>query len=513
MKHLFLLALMISLTFPFCTYGGQKDRPNILYIMADDLGWKDVGYHGSEIKTPHIDHLAKGGVRLERFYVMPVCSPTRAALMTGRYPIRYGLQTGVVRPWAQYGLPLDEYTLAQGLNAVGYYCAMVGKWHLGTIEPGYLPTRRGFDHHYGHYLGAIDYFTHMRMGGLDWHRNEKALREKGYTTNLMGAEGAKIIRKHDFKKQPLFLYVAFNAPHTPLQAPEEYLKKYDHITKKKRRAYAAMVTCMDDAIGNIVSALEKAGQMENTIIIFCSDNGGPITLGANNGSLRGSKGTLYEGGVRVVAFVHWRGRLKGGTTNESVMHIVDWFPTLTNLAGAKLHLKHKLDGLDIWPTITLNKPSPHEEILLNAETNRGALLQWPWKILAQKKRRKAKKKTIELYDLSRDPGEQNNLAEKNPAKTKALLKRLEYYTKAARPALGGKGRLPKGYKAPKIWGEVKEAKQKTSSNNKLYHSLGLVAGFAGIQPSPGGPERLHLHLPQLTEVGSQTNVFRRKVNP
>jgi arylsulfatase A-like enzyme len=430
---------------------GKAPRPNIVYIMADDLGWKDVGYHGSEIKTPHIDALAKAGVRLEQFYVMPVCSPTRASLMTGRYPIRYGLQTGVVRPYADYGLPLAEQTLAEMLRAAGYFTAMVGKWHLGTIEPGYLPTARGFDHHYGHYLGAIDYFTHERDGGLDWHRNKKPLREEGYSTELLGKEAVKLITDHDFSKKPLFLYVPFNSPHSPLQAPQSYLDQYQDIKNKKRQSYAAMVACMDDQIGHIVAALKTRGVYENTLIIFHSDNGGPINLGANNDPLRGAKGSLYAGGVRVVALAVWQGKLKAGTINNEPLHIVDWYPTLKKLTGSSLVQKLPLDGMDLWPTIAGGKPSPHKEILFNAEANRGAILRDGWKLIVTGKLpAKEAPNKVELFHLSKDPSEKTNLAAQQAQRVQELLERLNQYAMEAIPARGGPE--PKGFVTPKIWG-------------------------------------------------------------
>ena len=187
-------------------------KPNIVFILADDLGYADVGWHGGEIKTPNLDKLANGGAKLEQFYVQPVCSPTRAAFMTGRYPMRHGLQVGVVRPWAQYGLPLDERTLPQALKEAGYETAITGKWHLGHFQPEYLPTRRGFDHQYGHYNGALDYFTHIRDEGFDWHKDDKVNRDEGYSTHLLATEAARLIRERD-KKKPLFLYVPFNAVH------------------------------------------------------------------------------------------------------------------------------------------------------------------------------------------------------------------------------------------------------------------------------------------------------------
>ncbi|MGF1583067.1 MAG: arylsulfatase [Gemmataceae bacterium] len=443
-----------------------KKRPNILFIMADDLGWNDVGYHDSIIKTKNIDALAKSGVRLEQFYVMPVCSPTRASLITGRYTIRYGLQTGVVRPWARYGLPLNERTLAAVLRDAGYFTAISGKWHLGSISKEYLPLQRGFDYQYGHYLGALDYWTHKREEGLDWHRMGKALREEGYTTNLIGNEATTIIKKHNFQKNPLFLYVPFNSPHTPLQAPEKYIAQYQDVKNKKRRIYAAMVTCMDDNIGRIVEVLKDRGEYENTLIIFCSDNGGPITLGASNTPLRGSKGTLYAGGVRVVAFAVWPGKLKAGSVNNEPLHMVDWYPTLIKLGQGKLKQKLSLDGSDIWPTIAEGKKSPRKEILFNAEAKRGALYYDGWKVVVTRRdlpidlsgnlKFGGKKKSgkIELFHLDEDPTESTNLASKKPKKTIELLKRLNKYAKEAVPAKGRNGKRPKNFRAPEVWGET-----------------------------------------------------------
>ena len=195
---LFLLAIGVT----------AAERPNILFILADDLGSSDVGWRGSEIKTPNLDKLALSGARLEQFYVQPVCSPTRAALLTGRYPMRHGLQVGVVRPWAQYGLPFEERTLAQALKEAGYVTGIFGKWHLGHFAPEYLPMRRGFDRQYGHYNGALDYFEHTRDGGFDWHRDDKVCRDEGYSTHLLAEEATKFIRDHDGAK-PFFAYVPF----------------------------------------------------------------------------------------------------------------------------------------------------------------------------------------------------------------------------------------------------------------------------------------------------------------
>ena len=260
-------------------------RPHIVYLLADDLGSADVGFHGGDIRTPHLDALAASGTRLEQFYVQSVCSPTRAALMTGRYPFRLGLQVGVVRPWAQYGLPLEERTLAQALREAGYETAIVGKWHLGHFAPEYLPTRRGFVHQYGHYNGAIDYFTHIRDGGFDWHRDDRVLHEEGYSTELIAREAVRILSEHDTER-PLFLYVPFNAVHAPHQVPDKYRQPYAHLAEP-RQTYASMVAAMDEAIGQIVGELERRDLRHRTLVVFHSDNGGPSPgVVTNNGPLR-----------------------------------------------------------------------------------------------------------------------------------------------------------------------------------------------------------------------------------
>ncbi|MDB6071346.1 MAG: sulfatase, partial [Verrucomicrobiales bacterium] len=290
--------------------------PNILYIVADDLGWKDVGFHGSpDIKTPNLDQLAAGGARLERFYVQPFCTPTRAALMTGRYPIRYGLQTVVIPSKGGYGLDTNEYLLPQAMKDAGYATAMVGKWHLGHADQKYWPCQRGFDYHYGAVLGEIDYFTRESHGVLDWQRNNKEVRVEGYNTQLLGADAVRLIGEHDVAS-PLFLYLAFTAAHTPYQAPKEYIERYAGIKDETRRTYAAMITCMDDEIGKVLAALDQKNMRKNTLILFHSDNGGTRdakmtgegnvkTVPCDNGPLKGGKGQLYEGGTRVPSFANW----------------------------------------------------------------------------------------------------------------------------------------------------------------------------------------------------------------
>ena len=255
----------------------DEAQPHIVVVLADDMGWADVGYHGSEIQTPNLDQLAMSGVRLEGFYAQPLCTPTRASLMTGRYPFRYGLQVGVIGPRADYGLPTEERLLPEALQEAGYRTAIVGKWNLGHARPEYLPTRRGFDHQYGILGPAADYWTHEsappggRRAGLDWRRDDRPIREQGYATELIAREAVRLIEEHPVSR-PLFLYVAFTAPHFPLQAPEAFVERYGHIEDPRRRIYAAMVTAMDEAVGQIWDALEDRGcQINNEHSIETDD--------------------------------------------------------------------------------------------------------------------------------------------------------------------------------------------------------------------------------------------------
>jgi arylsulfatase A-like enzyme len=449
----------------FLAAAPAASKPNIVLLLADDLGSHDVGWRASEIKTPNLDKLALAGARLDQFYVQPVCSPTRAALLTGRYPFRHGLQVSVVRPWAQYGLPLEERTLPQALREAGYQTAIVGKWHLGHFRPEYLPTRRGFDHQYGHYNGALDYFTHIRDDGLDWHRDDRASRDEGYSTHLVAREAVRLIKERDAKR-PLFLYVPFNAVHGPYQVPDSYTQAYRNL-EGRRRTYAGMVAALDEAVGQIAAAIADAGLTGNTLFIFSSDNGGPQPgVVTSNGPLREGKGTIYEGGVRTCAFATWQGKIAPGTVVNVPLHIVDWYPTLLTLAGASLEQSLPLDGRDLWPALTAGAPSPHTEIVLNTTPHHGALRVGDWKLVLNGQNRsvdgEAPKKPpstegdarIELFDLAKDPGEKNNLATEKPEIVKDLRAR---YDALASQAVPPKARpRPRGFKNPKVWGQPDE---------------------------------------------------------
>jgi arylsulfatase A-like enzyme len=417
--------------------------PNIIYIVADDQGWKDVGFHGSDIKTPNIDSLARGGVRLEQFYSQPWCTPARAALMTGRYPHRYGLQTLVIPSAGTYGLPTDEWLLSQALKEAGYRTAIIGKWHLGHADRKYWPRQRGFDYQYGPLLGEIDYYTHSAHGTRDWFRNNEPVKEEGYVTTLLGNDAVRLIENHD-AKTPLFLYLAFTSPHAPYQAPKEYLDQYQSFTDPTRRTYAAMITAMDDQVGKVVRALEKKKLSDNTIILYQSDNGGPrsakvtgevdmskSTIPADNGSFRGGKGSLYEGGTRVALVANWPGHIKPGSVVDQPIQSVDMYPTLARLAGASLVKNKPLDGMDVWPTMSEGQPSPRKEVVYDIEPFRGGLRQGDWKLIWQA----TLPSKVELFNLAQDPGEQVNLADENPQKVAELKQQIEAQAREAVPPL------------------------------------------------------------------------------
>jgi arylsulfatase A-like enzyme len=417
------------------------NKPNIVYIVADDLGWKDVGFNGStDIKTPNLDKLAETGARLEQFYAQPMCTPTRAALLTGRYPNRYGLQTIVIPSVSTYGLATDEWLLPQALKEAGYQTAIIGKWHLGHGDRKYWPRQRGFDYQYGPLIGELDYFTHEEHGVLDWYRDNRAVKEKGYTTTLLGDDAVKYINQRD-TATPFFLYLAFNAPHTPYQAPQGYIDRYKNIADPTRRIYAGMVTCLDDHVGRVGDALDKKKLRANTLIIFQSDNGGTrnamfsgvmtdmskIRIPCDNGTYREGKGTLYEGGTRVCALVNWPGHVPASVSVNEMIHVVDMYPTLAKVAGASTAKCKPLDGLDVWTTISEGKPSPRTEIVYNVEPFRAGIRQGDWKLIW----RTLLPSSIELYNIAQDPSEKNNVATEHPDKVAQLQKRMEEVAKGS----------------------------------------------------------------------------------
>jgi len=433
-KHRLLLglaALAGGLTADTPTARAQgPTRPHIVHIVADDLGWGDVGFHGAkDVRTPNIDRLAATGTRLEQFYAQPLCTPTRASLMTGRYPLRYGLQTFVIPSQLGYGLAPDEWLLPQALKEAGYTTAIIGKWHLGHADRKYWPTRRGFDHQYGFHGDEIDYFRHEVNGVPDWYRDDVPLEEEGYSTTLLGDEAVRLIASHD-PSRPLYLYLAFNAPHTPYQAPEEYLDRFNGIDDPVRRTYIAMVGALDDQVGRVLDALEKKQLRDRTLVLFHSDNGGVTdaeTAGeepapkavASNGPYRGGKGTVYEGGTRVVALASWPGHVRAGAVADGVIHAAALHPTLLALAGGRTSRGKPLDGMDVWGTIAGGRPSPRKEVVYNVEPSAAGVREGDWKLAWHAQL----PSSVELFNIAEDPFEERDVAARRPEKVAELQKR------------------------------------------------------------------------------------------
>ena len=399
-------------------------RPNVVFILVDDIGYADCGFMGAtDTRTPSIDALAAAGTILEAHYAQAFCSPTRACLLTGRYPTRTGCYRIFMTP-AEGGLPPGEITLADALKASGYQTAICGKWHLGQFAPKYLPQARGFDRQYGHYGSAINYFTHEAGRQRDWFRDGQPLDEDGYATDLIAAESCRLIATRDAAK-PLFLLVSFNAVHAPAHARPDQVAMFKGLTGP-RRVHAAMLWSLDEGIGRITRALDEAGIRDDTLVVFAGDNGG-MWPGVN-GPLRDLKGTLYEGGIRACAFATWPNRIPAGRRTAEPMHVVDWFPTLVKLAGGTPDPARPLDGRDVWPMIAEGRPSPHEEILVARAPDDGAIRAGNWKLTHGKRSKK-----LELYDLASDLGETKDLAEAEPAKLAELQTRLAAALRGAVP--------------------------------------------------------------------------------
>ena len=426
-------------------HGQTAPRPNIVVFLSDDMGWEQVGFNGGEeVPTPNIDRIAREGVKLTQFYVQPVCSPTRACLLTGRYAWKNGME---VRPTAEsrHGMLLDERTIAEALREAGYQTWMVGKWHLGEWQRPHLPLQRGFDHHYGHYSALIDSFTHMRGPVLDWHRNGRPVIEEGYSTFLLADEASRLVQRHDGGR-PFFLYLPFNAVHGPHQAPDEFLEKYAH--RGRAGPQRAQLECMDIAIGRVIEALERKGLLDATLVMFTNDNGG-IRI-TSNGPYRGFKAHYHEGGVRVPAAMRWPGRIPAGSASDEMLHAVDLFPTLARLAGAKTDSGLPLDGLDAWDAIANGAASPRDEIVHSLEVIRVA----DWKLIEEGASYYGwRDQPLQLFNIRDDPYEETNLAGSRPDKVAELRERLARHRLLARePEM--LEQIP-NY-PPAVYGEVEE---------------------------------------------------------
>ena len=412
--------------------GQTPEQPNILIIVADDLGWADVGYHNPEMRTPNLDSLVQAGVELDCHYVMPVCTPTRVALLTGRYPSRFG--NHCTQPSNEQALPFGTQTLASLLRAEGYDTALVGKWHLGS-KPEWGPNHFGFNHSYGCLAGVMAPYDHRyrlsRPGfSKTFHRNHEFIEEPGHSTDLMADEAIDWIEKK--RDSPFFLYVPFQAVHVPLSEEPRWRAVNKHISSEDRRLFAAATTHMDDAIGRIIEAVERTGQRENTLVVFFSDNGAltnheggkypppdpPLANFSSNAPLHGQKGETYEGGIRVPAFVNWPTVIQPRKVTTPV-HVVDWMSTLANISGVT-DFGSLTDGQNIWPLLDgkVNTLPPRTFYwVVNEDRRWVALRQGDWKILRNLR------KDWELYNLADDPHELTDLADTMPSHLNDLKRR------------------------------------------------------------------------------------------
>ncbi len=441
----------------------EPDQPNIVIILADDLGWNAVGYHNDEVWTPNIDRLCSEGVELTNFHVSPMCSPTRAGLMTGRYPIRYGLARSVIPPWRDFGLSTDEVTLAEALGQAGYgKRGVFGKWHLGHARLKWLPTQRGFTQFTGCLNGAVDYLTLERDGERDWHDNNEPSSASGYATNLIGEAASNFIKQSATDDQPFFCYVPFTAPHSPFQAPENERDRYSHIKNETKRTYYAMISVMDQEIGRILKSIDDAGIRDKTIVWFFSDNGGVAEIQGNNKPLRGAKLTTYEGGVRAVACVRYPKMFPVTQVTEPTAFI-DVMPTLMSLAGLKPNDAgcKPLDGLDLTPLLSgrVKELPPRDLYFYHGQSGEDqepiAVISGRWKLLINGPSLVngiTPEHEVSLFQIANDPIESLDVAAENQATVTALSKQLIEFRKLQPP--DGVPPYPegkKGFVTPKDW--------------------------------------------------------------
>lgn len=391
-------------------------KPNFIVFLADDEGYGELGCQGNkEIPTPHIDSIAKNGVRFTQGYVSgPYCSPTRAGLMTGRYQTRFGHEFNPGGSRDKVGLPLSEKTVADRLKALGYATCAIGKWHLGEA-PDFYPMKRGFDEFYGTLANTPFIQPRLFMDSREAAEVRAPAEKDFYTTDAYAARAVDWIGKN--KDKPFFLYLPFNAQHAPLEAPKKYLDRFPNITDEKRKLFAAMMSAKDDAVGQVLAKVRELGQEENTLIFYLTDNGGPTpSTTSKNDPLRGLKATTLEGGIRVPFMVQWKGKLPVGKTYEPPVIQLDILPTVVSAAGGKVDPAWKLDGVNLLPYLTgENKGKPHETLYWRFG-EQWAIRHGDWKLVASR----IDGKEPRLFNLAEDIGEAKDLAVKNPEKFKEL---------------------------------------------------------------------------------------------
>lgn len=445
-------------------------RPNVLWIVADDLGWGDLSFrNGGQIKTPVLENFAREGAVLTNYYVQASCSPSRATFMTGRYPRHHGINAAIPM-FRSVGLALNETTVAQLFRSLGYATHAIGKWHIGALSYYHTPTFRGFQSFYGFYGGIEDYKTHKKGKAVDFRRDEgencgrgcsrPALEDVGnYSTKIFTNEAVRLVEDKQERGDdtPWFMYLAYQAVHFPGQVPQRYSDMYRDVfpDDENRMQYAGMLTDLDESVGKVLDAVNKAGQLENTVVVFTTDNGGPVRKGASNAPLRGSKGELWEGGTRGTAMLRGPG-VPAGSEYASLMHCADWLPTLLGAADSWPLSKSTtlpLDGLNLWDSFRdLEGAKVRENVFYGATDKKSAKMLGPalrvgdYKLLLRGPEafssshnssefygpmsKEAFSDTADyplraLYDLRSDPGETTNLAAKKPQKTRRMLKRLK----------------------------------------------------------------------------------------
>ena len=446
--------VVIGLLF-FCTVALGQRRPNIVLIVSDDMGYADIGIHGSsDIPTPNIDALARGGIRFTNAYVSgPYCSPTRAGLMTGRYQQRFGHEFNPDRTLRhKLGLPLTEVTMANYLREAGYRTALFGKWHLGKGEE-FHPMSRGFDEFFGFLDGDHSYIDPELNGPDPLLDGRKPVTETPYLTDAFTDRAVDFIKRQ--KSQPFFLYLAYNAVHTPMQAPEKYLNRFPNVADKTRRTYAAMLSAMDDGIGRVLAALRDAGLEENSLIIFLNDNGGPTMQGttingSSNAPLRGSKRQTWEGGIRVPLIIQWKGKFPAGKIDPRPIIQLDVLPTALSAAGLKPKPRSNFDGVDLLPFLTGKRSGRPHNALYWRLGEHMAIREGDWKLVKTGEGRLFGAdaaaadylSSVQLFNLAADVSESRNVAAENPKKVEQLVASWKLWNKMLAKPLWGPSPRP-----------------------------------------------------------------------
>lgn len=446
------LSLLITLFIGPAISLSAADQPNIIFVLSDDMGWNQPGFNGGDTGlTPNLDRFAAEGLKLNEFYTHSVCAPTRSAFLTGRYAFRtwsdwrsedfgkpsYLAKLGLTLAINERGeetrrihaLDTEERTVAEALKEAGYFTALIGKWHLGEWLPEHLPMGQGFDHQYGHYAWGIDYYDKTivhnapaRFAVYDWHRNQRPVNEPGYATDLIGAEAVRVIQEHAADDKPMFLYVAFNAVHGPLNPPPNF----EGDVNDPLAIRDSMLASFDTAFGSILSAVETAGIGDNTLVVFCNDNG-PV-LEEMSKPYRGTKNTTFEGGVRQPCLVRWPGHTEAGSEKDGLVFIADFFPTFITLAGGQREQSRPIDGLDMTAFFFGESESPRDEIIYDVagSVRVPTIRKGPYKLMGDV-----------LYDIETNPYETTDIASDHSDVVAKLAKRLEAVGKQ-RPPLGDK---------------------------------------------------------------------------